>query len=661
VPSIAALAGPGGDLPDLVSDPAERPITSVHSDGRLLLRFDGFVSNRLGAGPLEIRANDPDGPAPLAHRMRAVEQWAGTSAPAVGGRLVGPRPGGPPDVRFEVADGHLHYHLKNAAEYSLWTEDRAAQVAIAQKTEAGFCLEDSTRRGSSAPAVYLSDTNDFCRDVPLVMGISPGWRDLYHRDLAYQWVDVSSVQPGLYQLATRVDPTDVVVEQDEANPAAFVGVVVPGYRAQPITVAADPGAAVPVRLRAERFAGRGDPYSPGTVRYRIDAVPAQGRVTQGGRTLRVGDEIGSPDVTLQVGAAGDGFRYSAFDTARRGYPRDPATGAPAPFSATVTTARPGVAISGAPASLVAGLGVQLTATVTGAPGGVTWTASAGRVDPDGLFVAPSTPPPGGVVTVRAVSTARPDLAAEVRIRIVAPTAQTAAATASCAPVPARAAAAGTGRIRLSRGQMLVSQRIAQAALRRADAVERWLAAGVTSTDLCGGSIRAAQLGPGLVATPSGATRTPAPARPRPLVVRGGGGGDPGAVRLDARQLLINQRIAQAALRRVAALEARLDAGLTGGDLRPGAVTGGQLAGDIRIARATAAPRPAPSRTVLPAVRRSGGRVTVSLDQMRINQRIAQAAVRRSNALQDRLRRGLTGSDLRSGTLVAENLGADVRP
>jgi hypothetical protein len=75
----------------------------------------------------------------------------------------------------------------------------------------------------------------------------------------------------------------------------------------------------------------------------------------------------------------------------------------------------------------------------------------------------------------------------------------------------------------------------------------------------------------------------------------------GRVRLSARQLLINQRIFQAAVRRAAALEARLDG------------------------------RPAP---------RSGsgarGRVRLSLTQLIINQRIAQAAVRRANRLAARV-------------------------
>ena len=83
---------------------------------------------------------------------------------------------------------------------------------------------------------------------------------------------------------------------------------------------------------------------------------------------------------------------------------------------------------------------------------------------------------------------------------------------------------------------------------------------------------------------------------------GGGAPRSGKVRVSARQLAINQRISQAALRRLALVEA----------LRQG--------------------RPTPRSK---NVSRGGGRVRVSAIQLRINQRIAQAAVRRANALAGR--------------------------
>ncbi|WP_217915401.1 glycoside hydrolase family protein [Miltoncostaea marina] len=77
---------------------------------------------------------------------------------------------------------------------------------------------------------------------------------------------------------------------------------------------------------------------------------------------------------------------------------------------------------------------------------------------------------------------------------------------------------------------------------------------------------------------------------------------PGTVALTARQLRINQRIYQAAVRRANALEARLEG------RRPPAAAGGGSRGAVRL----------------------------SAGQLRINQRIAQAAVRRAGTLAARV-------------------------
>jgi Lysyl oxidase/Bacterial Ig domain len=122
----------------------------------------------------------------------------------------------------------------------------------------------------------------------------------------------------------------------------------------------------------------------------------------------------------------------------------------------------------------------------------------------------------------------------------------------------------TGRIRLTARQMLISQRIGQAAIRRLNAVEAKL------------------------------DGKPAPAPPAAKARRA-------RVTLSARQLRINQRIFQAAVRKGEALEARLDG------------------------------RPAPA-----AKNRPHDVVRLSVRQMVINQHIAQAAVRKANALSKRV-------------------------
>jgi hypothetical protein len=119
---------------------------------------------------------------------------------------------------------------------------------------------------------------------------------------------------------------------------------------------------------------------------------------------------------------------------------------------------------------------------------------------------------------------------------------------------------------------------------------------------------------------------------------------PDRLTLTARQLRINQRIGQAAIRRLAVVEARM----TGRPVpRSGArrtrdrvrLDARQLrinqriyqAGVRRATKLESHPDPVPA-----GPRSRSGRVRLSVRQLLINQRIAQAAVRRANALLDRV-------------------------
>ena len=653
LPAVASAA-----LPDLVSEPTGPPYVEEYHDGRLLLRFDGFVTNRAGAGALEIRSSDPD----ARGFMRSVSQFRDMSSPGVGGVAQAPPAGTAPTVVFEANDDHNHFHLKDAAEYSLWTADERAEVAVAQKTEAGFCIEDSDPAGGA----YSTGSHNFCwqdhetlGQSVLVTGISPAFRDVYHSGLAFQWVDISNVAPGDYRLAARVDPRNVIAERDEGNNGrVFSDAVVPGHRAQPVSAPQSDGEPVTVTLASEAFGNYGSRV------YRIVSPPEHGSLDRA-----VGEDIAGSAIeyTPEPGYRGsDRFTYVAVDTTSA-YPATPPEAV-----ATIEGESVAVAIGGAPAELVAGLGAQLSATVANGPDEVTWSVdgvaggstASGTITAQGLYVAPASPPPGGRVTVRATSTADPRAHAEASIRIIPAPAIVGAPAQTCAEVPTRREATGTDRVTRSARQLLINQRISQAAVRRAGAIEAWLGAGVQGRDLCGGAIGAAQLGPGVVSDRSPSPRTLVPASPRPLPAGSARTAGGGRVTLSARQMLINQRISQAAIRRLNGLRTRLDRGLTGGDVAVGAVAPGKLAADLRIVAADpSVARPPASRTRIAAPRPKGGRaeVTVTARQFRINQRIAQAAVRRSNALGDELRAGLTGRHFAPGTVVAVNLSPEARP
>jgi hypothetical protein len=430
VPLAVATAAPTDPvLPDLVSDPVERPLIQdySHPDGtdHLLLRFDGYLHNQ-GPGDLDVRGSQRSGT-----RMNRVVQRIYRENGSFGedsSRAA--------QFLFETADGHNHWHFKDASHYSLWNEAKTAQVAPSQKV--GFCLEDTERIEDNGPefGVYSIDATLNCREnaptaANVYTGISAGWRDKYTRSLAFQWVDITNVQPGIYWLRSQADPLNKMIELDESNDGAFTAEpqVIPGYVPNPIAkgVVSAVGATT-IGLSANGF---GDGL--GAVRYRIVSAPKHGTLNRA-----VNATFTTPTVayTPRNGWLGpDTFTYVAYDP-NSPYPR---IKTPATVSVNVGSAFPSVAISGAPASLNIANGVQLAALVTADEPGVTWSVNGvaggnalnGTISPTGLYKAPAQVPASGSVKVRATSAS--GAYDEETIQIVVP------AAAKPAPLPVTAA------------------------------------------------------------------------------------------------------------------------------------------------------------------------------------------------------------------------------
>jgi hypothetical protein len=220
---------------------------------------------------------------------------------------------------------------------------------------------------------------------------------------------------------------------------------------------------------------------------------------------------------------------------------------------------------------------------------------------------------------------------------------------------ARAGSVPSIRARLNERTLIEIQRNAQDALRRVAAVEGRLKAGLRSSDLCGGGFAAAEFVPG-IGLGAGAVVAQSAASPRALkIAKRPTGFRPSGRKLSARLLLINQRVAQAAVRRVNALEKRLNGGLTGSDLGPGALTPDKLAPGLVVTAKGGAAAPA-SHTPAPA-KKTGkrGKVRLTLAQVRINERISAAALRRANRLVAKMEGGLAGGDFRNASISAREL------
>ena len=464
-------------LPDLVADqPGRLQLQTVaQPDGNhFLLRFDGYVHNQ-GQGAFEMRGSNP-----VNSEYTTVVQRVYRSD----GSFLDDS-SRDPHMIFEPEDGHNHWHLKNAARYSLWNEAKTAEVAPAMKV--GFCLIDSQRRETNGPssAAYSTGQNNFCGQneptrASLFEGVSAGWRDLYDRGLAFQWVDVSDVSPGNYWVRADIDPDDIVRESNEVNLGAYFGTsatvpwTIPGYAANPVaagTISATGPTTIP--LSTTSF-GTG----LGTRTFRIIVPPRHGTLNvDSGPTFANTSVVYTP----RPGWVGpDSFSYTVQNSSSS-FPRYPTA---ASVTLNVGGVSPNVGISGAPASMFTGTSARMLATVTADDPYVSWTVNGipagnsqvGTVDPFGLYVAPTTPPPGGQVTVRA--TTGSGAYGEVTILITAPPPPQPApsvAAAADASVPiatprggARPAGVGFRRINLTAlgGAVVVTTRAAHTGIAR---------------------------------------------------------------------------------------------------------------------------------------------------------------------------------------------------
>jgi hypothetical protein len=430
---VAALFGPlrahasGSQLlPDIVAEPpADAELATERFDGgpeRLVIKFNGYLHN-VGSGALDMEGNR-EAPHLSSQGKQELEKWQGKHGelpPKLKEELASPpmhlsqnifttavneekeierehikEPREHAEMVYSDADGHNHWHLQHMASYSLWNEARSEKVAPSQKV--GFCLEDSEHTsgfGPSEPIYTDAVRGGFCEQFKpeathLREGISRGWRDYYEKTLAFQWVDVSEVQPGHYWLREDVDPEGVVKEEGPAKVPSYSNeeVTLPGFVAEPQSVKTAVGAPVTVTLKSAAYAPReGASYS-------VVSPPGHGKLSGSGSRL---------EYTPEAGFSGtDTFTFTA---------REPNNKFPLhPEEATVSIqvgepVAPSLTITSAPAGMTAGTSAPLSAQASNYAGSIEWSASAGTITPSAgqsvTFTAPGSPPPGESVTVTA--------------------------------------------------------------------------------------------------------------------------------------------------------------------------------------------------------------------------------------------------------------------
>jgi hypothetical protein len=116
--------------------------------------------------------------------------------------------------QFEFSACHGHYHYSGYANYELLS---SSGTAVVTGRKQAFCLEDSIRNSPGAAASRYTCTNQ---------GISAGWADDYYPTLDCQWLDVTNVPSGSYQLRVTINPLGTLPDANTSNNVAVVPIVI---------------------------------------------------------------------------------------------------------------------------------------------------------------------------------------------------------------------------------------------------------------------------------------------------------------------------------------------------------------------------------------------------------------------------------------------------
>lgn len=122
-----------------------------------------------------------------------------------------------PDL-FQYSPCHGHYHFSGFASYALL--DLEGRVVLPGQKLA-YCMED-TVQARVGPNVACTKKYD-CEN----QGIQAGWSDLYGNALDCQWLDITGIPSGRYQLQVSVNPARTFEEISFDNNVTTIPVDIP--------------------------------------------------------------------------------------------------------------------------------------------------------------------------------------------------------------------------------------------------------------------------------------------------------------------------------------------------------------------------------------------------------------------------------------------------
>lgn len=208
------------------------PYEMAQRDAINCLRFTNSIGN-VGQGPLELRLTAENAtqaltPATEARFEQVVYTSDGDKRRVEAGQ-----------ARYHAA--HEHYHKTGLAEYTLYafdteTDERGDLVREGRKTS--WCLVDMgvvepggghrvqpvryPLEGSRTQPSEGTNCEQATPEDDMVTGITPGWYDMYEWFVPDQFIEITDLPEGTYELVSVANPEGTVLESDPDNNAAGV-------------------------------------------------------------------------------------------------------------------------------------------------------------------------------------------------------------------------------------------------------------------------------------------------------------------------------------------------------------------------------------------------------------------------------------------------------
>jgi hypothetical protein len=219
LPNINIVKPPAAEI-DVIT------VSTVFGDQRRL-RYPTIIENR-SPGRFEIRGERTDTASPMSAVQRL---WDSTNTVYEDVPLSA-------QILYELDDGHQHWHLQNF-EFAELLDDHGNVVRASAKH--GFCFWDyeSLRLKPTPPSYYTGQGVAGCQyqnpdALSVFMGLSYGYRDKYFAGIGLQWIDVTGIPRGHYDLRTGINAVALgLIDTNLADNVVTIGVNIPSGGGDP--------------------------------------------------------------------------------------------------------------------------------------------------------------------------------------------------------------------------------------------------------------------------------------------------------------------------------------------------------------------------------------------------------------------------------------------